>query len=149
MLPRQLDRETLAILQKLIEGNFTGRDELQAAADSLDDRDLKGICRRLSRQLADHAIELQQLVTASGAVPAEPLNVDLLATALFDLTKANRGEAGVIRAAAEGEHNLKTEYDRAIEDTAEADAKALLDRQRREVEFGEQVLRHLKGTDEL
>ncbi len=48
-------------------------------------------------------------------------------------------------AAAEGERDLKNEYDLAIEETPNQEAKALLDRQREEVEFGEQVLRNLKG----
>ena len=32
-----LDKVTLAKIQELIEANFTGRDELYAAAESLDD----------------------------------------------------------------------------------------------------------------
>ncbi len=97
MLPRPMDDKTLAKIQELIERNFTGRDELYAAAQSMDDDARKQICRRLADHLADNAIELQQIVAASGAEPAGPLDVHAVASALFDLAKANRGEPGVLR----------------------------------------------------
>lgn len=147
MLTGPLDDKTLKEIQTLIKGNFTGRDELYAAAESLDDDALKRVCRRLAKHLTDNAIELQQIVTASGAAPAGPLDIESLADALFSLARANRGQSGVLRAAAEGERNLKVQYDRAVEATPDEAAKALLKKQRKEVEFGEEVLRNLKDSE--
>jgi uncharacterized protein (TIGR02284 family) len=145
MSPNEFDRATLSKIQKLIEANFAGRDELYAAADSLDDEARQRVCQRLAENLAGRAIELQQIVTACGVEPAEPLDTLALAHALFDLAKVNRGESGVLDAAAEGEQNLKHEYDRAIEETTHPKAEQVLRRHREQAEFGEQVIRGMKG----
>lgn len=141
MPPFELDPQTLSRLQELIEANFTARDELYAAAESLDDEARKKVCRRLAEHLAGYAAELQQVVTASGVEPAGPLEIESVAHSLFGLAKMNRGSAGVLQTAAEGEHNLKQDYDKAIDATTNPAAKNSLRRQRDEVEFGEQVLR--------
>ncbi len=72
----QFDEKTLVKIQKLIEGNFAGRDELYAAAESLDSGSREHICRRLADHLAANAIELQQLLVASGVQPAESARHD-------------------------------------------------------------------------
>lgn len=143
MRPANLDDKTLAKIQALIEANFSGRDELYAAGKSVDDKARELICRRLAAYLAANAIELQQIVAASGVDPAGPLDTEALARKLLDLAKSNRGESAVLRAAAEGEHSLKEEYDEAIEVIPDREAEAILRRHRDEVEFGEQVLRSI------
>ncbi len=147
MMPTPLDARTLTELQSLIKGNFTGRDELYAAAESLDDVSLKNICRRLAMHLADNAIWLQQIVLASGVEPALPLETESRTESLFSLTRASRGESGVLCDAANCERHLKVEYDRAVEATPDDEAKAVLEKQREEVEFGEEVLCKLKAAD--
>jgi uncharacterized protein (TIGR02284 family) len=144
MLPTELRPEDLGKFQELIEANFTGRDELYAAARSMDDEARQQVCRRLAEHLAGHAAELQQIVAASGSDPAEPLDVEPIAEALFELAKMNHGERGVIDSAIEGERNLRKEYDRAIEDTSNPEATNTLHRQRDDVEFGEQILRGME-----
>ena len=81
MSPTQLNRIALRKIQELIEANFAGRDELQAAAESLDDDARQRVCRRLANHLASHAAELQQIVTACGAEPAGPLDMEVIACA--------------------------------------------------------------------
>jgi hypothetical protein len=72
----ELDQSTLVKFQELIEVNFTGRAELYAAADSLEDKARQQVCRRLADHLAaGHAVELQQLLTACGVHPTEPFDV--------------------------------------------------------------------------
>jgi hypothetical protein len=71
------------------------------------------------------------------------LDVESIANALFDLAKSNRGELGVLRTAAHGEHSLKQDYDQAIEATGDVEAEATLSKQRDQVEFGEEVLRNM------
>jgi uncharacterized protein (TIGR02284 family) len=142
-----LDMNTLTAMQKLIESNFTGRDELYAAAESLDDESREHICRRLADHLAANAIELQQILKTRGVEPAGPLDSKSIALALFDLVKLNRGESGVLNVAAEGEQNLKQEYDQAIEKTSDQETVALLRKQREDVKFGEEVLGNIeRGT---
>lgn len=147
MLPNELDDATLRKLQTLVEANFTGRDELYAAAKSLNDEDRKNVCRKLAEHLAGHAAELQQILAACGADPAGPLDTHALAESLFDLTKATRGAHGVLHAAESCERILKQEYDQAIQATGDREAEALLQKQRDDVEFGEQVLRGMKKAD--
>ena len=68
-----LNSKTLAKIQKMIEANYCGRDELYSAAEFVDDQARERICRRLADYLAANAIELQQIVAASGVDPAGPL----------------------------------------------------------------------------
>lgn len=143
----QFDPETLGKIQTLIEGNFTGRDELYAAADSMDNDARVRICRNLAEHLAMNAIELQQIVAASGVNPAQPLDLEAIAHALFELVKANHGDLGVLKAAAEGEHLLKRDYDAAIGATRDPEAKAILEKQREQVEFAEDVLKSITDED--
>lgn len=146
MAQKQFSPEALERIQELIESNFSGRDELYAAAESLDDAARQRVCRRLAQHLAGHAAHLQQIVSASGTDPAGPLDLEAIAAALFDLARMHSGERGVLKAAAEGESNLKQDYDRAIHATDDRDTEDLLKRQRKQVEFGEQVLRGM-GAD--
>jgi uncharacterized protein (TIGR02284 family) len=146
MLPHKLDDTTLRKLQELVEANFAGRDELYAAADSLNDEDRKRVCRRLAEHLAGHAAELQQILAACGADPAGPLDIHATADKLFELAKASRGADGVLDVAESCEKNLKQEYDRAIQDTPNQEAEAMLQGQRDDVEFGEQVMRCMKNS---
>jgi len=141
MTRMELNPGTLDQIQKLISANFAGRDELYAAAKSLDDEARQRVCRRLAEHLAGHAVELQQILTASGERPAGPLDVNSLAQTLFELAKLSRGEPGVLDAAAACEHTLKEDYDRALDDLSHPQAENVLKRQRDGVEFGEQVLR--------
>lgn len=144
MTLRGLDQVTLAEIQKLVEANFAGRDELYAAAGKLDDEARKQVCRKLADHLGGHAAELQQVLLAHGTEPVGPSEIPALADALFDLVKATRGPSGVIGAAEKCEHDVKEEYDCAIDAAASKDAEELLHKQREEVEFGEQVLRSMK-----
>ncbi len=138
------DAKTLSRIQQLIEGNFTGRDELLAAAKSLDDESRVRICRRLADHLAANAVELQQIVAASGETPAGPLDLFAVAESLFDFVRLTRGARGVLETAVEGEENLTKEYDQAIETTKDPNAESILRKQREEIAFGKEVLENVK-----
>lgn len=139
----ELAPQEMREMQRLIESNFTGRDELYAAAQFLDDEFKGHLCRYLGEILAGNAIELRQFLTRCGIDPAEPLDVEEVARLLFTLAKSNRGEQGVLCVAVEGEENLKTDYDRAIHATGEPAARTMLRRQREKVEFGQRLLRRI------
>jgi uncharacterized protein (TIGR02284 family) len=143
----ELNRTTLDKIQHLIAANFAGRDELYAAAGSLDNEARQRVCHRLAEHLAGHAVELQQILTASGVQPTGPIDVHSLAQALFESAKRSRGEPGVLEAAVEREQTLKQDYDRALDNLSHPQAENVLKRQRDDVEFGEQVLRGMRGPD--
>ena len=148
MLPIEYDDKTLTVVQELVETNFGIRDELNAAADSVDDEDRQRVCRRLADFLANNAIRLQQMLAASGNEPAEPLDIDAIVAALFKAVKVRHGTAGVIEAAEETQRDLKRGYDRAIEEASEPQAEGVLREQRKQVEFSEQVLRSIKPSQD-
>lgn len=148
MRPVQLDETTLAGIRELVEANFGSRDELYAAAASVDDEDRQRVCRRLAEHLAGHAAELQQVLAASGTDPAGPLDIDDIVVALFESIKAQRGAAAVVEAAEETQRDLKRGYDRAIKETPSQQAEGLLRGQRDQVDFGERVLRSMKRSED-
>ncbi len=95
--------------------------------------------------LASHASELQQLLLASGAKPVSKEEIPEIAeTALLELLRAANGARGVMAAAEHHEHAVKDAYDVAVQSATDPDAKAILERQREDVEFGERVLRCLQ-----
>lgn len=135
-------------MQRLIEQNFTGRDELYAAAESLDDEDGGRVCRRLAEHLADHAIYLQQILAANGYVPLEPTDIPELTIRLFDLVKSQKTSKAVIAAAENCEHVVRDAYDDAIDSTENQQLGGLLREQREDVEFGEEVLRAMQHANQ-
>ncbi|HEX5102610.1 MAG TPA: hypothetical protein VFV87_02285 [Pirellulaceae bacterium] len=143
----ELQPETLEQIQQLIVANFAGRDELYAAADTLDDGARRDVCRRLAEFLAGHAVELQQILKANGQAPAGPVAVDPIATAFFDSAQCSRGQVGVLAAAAERERDLKEGYQHALEKVSHPSAENVLRRHQKEVEFVEQVLRGMGAAE--
>ena len=143
MTLRLMDRSTLPCLQELIRVNFAARDELYAAAGSVDDEGYRVICQRLADQLAGHAAELQQVVLANEGDPGDCGETYLTAETLFNAVKCDRGEVGVIAAAEDCERRVRQRYNRAIESTSDLEVAGLLRRQCNNVEFGEHVLRSM------
>ena len=147
MTRMELNSETLDKIQKLIVANFAVRDELYAAAASLDHDARQQVCNRLAEHLAGHAVELQQILIASGQTPAEPLDLHVMAQAVYEWAKKSHGEPGVLDTAANRERDLKENYDQALDDMSHPQAENVLQRQRKEVKFGEQVLDGMRGPD--
>ena len=147
MRPNEFDKETLKKIQELVEVNFGMRDELYAAAKSLDNKDHERVCHRLAEYLGGHATHLQQLLISSGFDPAQPLDIDEIVNVLFDSIKKQCGTPGVLEAAEEAQRDLKHGYDRVIKESSPEEAKELLRSQRDQVEFTEQVLRSIKQSE--
>ncbi|NLY00038.1 MAG: hypothetical protein GXY83_28400 [Rhodopirellula sp.] len=57
--------------------------------------------------------------------------------------REQKRDKGVLSAAKEVERGLRDQYDTTIAATENAEAQALLTKQKEEVEFGEKVLRHI------
>ena len=144
MVPRMLSHSTLARIRHLIEANFAGRDELYAALETLDDDARKNICKRLAEHLAGHAVELSQILLANGHGKydlSEVEFIDHLAERTFlEMVKDIYGESRVLAAIEQCERNLKDKYDRMLTSMPEVETEGILQHQRGEVEFGEQVL---------
>jgi hypothetical protein len=110
MRNHRLGDATLAKIRELIEANFAGRDELYAAAETLDDEARKKVCRRLAEHLAGHAVELEKIALASSEDIdiADVEFIDYIAEEAFlHMVKELHGSSRVIASVEQCEHNLK------------------------------------------
>lgn len=148
MLNANLPPQAIRRIEELIDASFAGRDELYAAAETLDNDQRTNICRQLADHLAAHATELQQLLKINGEDLQPPIDMYSVAESYFCLAKRRGGEAGVLSAAAECEREVKEKFDNAIEQTQDGDTSGLLERQRDDIEFGEDVLRSMQEPPE-
>ena len=144
---KNLDDKTLSKIQEMVEVTFAGRDKLYSAASHLDDEDRREICRELADHLAGHAAELQQILTATGNDPKGPLDVHGIVDALLESIRSQSGDSGVLDAAEKYTHEVKADFDQAIEDTPDPDAREVLRHHRNGVELGERVLRHMERPE--
>jgi hypothetical protein len=156
MRPYALSESTLTKIRELVEANFAGRDELYAAVETLDDGASKDICRRLAEHLAAHGTELAQILIANQDFQFDLADIefidDLSERTFLEMVKEVHGEACVLASIEQCERNLKNKYERMLksmpETKADAEAGAVLQRQRDQVEFGENVVHTMhKATD--
>ncbi|MCA9198273.1 MAG: hypothetical protein KDA87_12075 [Planctomycetales bacterium] len=131
-------------LEELVDASFSGRDELYAAAKTLDDHRRSNVCKQLADHLASHAIELQQLLSVNGKEPPQPLNMFSIAEVFFQLAMNRNGESEVLRFAERCERTVKERFEAVIDIAPKGDTSAILQRQRDDIEFGEQVLQSMQ-----
>lgn len=143
-----LPPKMIARIEELVDVSFSGRDELYAAAKTLDDDRRSNVCKQLADHLAGHAIELQQLLMANGEQPRQPLDVFGVAEGFFQLAMNQDGEGEVLRIAENCERTVKERFDEVIEESPKGDTAAILERQRDDIEFGEQVLHSMQQPPE-
>lgn len=141
---RNLPPQAVRRIEELVDASYSGRDELYAAADALDDERRSQVCRQLADHLAGHATELQQLLMMNGGEAIEPLDLYSIAESFFGTIKRREGEAGVLNVAEACERTVKERFEQAIEATQNEDTAALLERQRDNIEFGENVLKSMQ-----
>lgn len=141
---RNLPDALIRRIEELVDASFSGRDELYAAADTLDDEKRSNVCRQLADHLADHATELQQILAINGEDTVTPLDMYSVAETFFTLAKNRDGEAGILTAAESCERLVKERFDEVIDQTSDEDTAALLRRHRNDIEFGEHVLRSMQ-----
>jgi len=148
MVFHPLSHGTLMSIRELAEANFAGRDELYAAVATVDDAPRKNICKQLADHLAAHGTELRQILVSSGHGDFDVADyqfLDHLTERMFlEMVKEVHGESSVLAAIEQCERNLKDRYDRTLESVPEQDAAGLLQRQRNQVEFGEQVAQTMR-----
>ena len=145
-MDRDLSPKIIRRVQELVDASYAGRDELYAAADTLDDDKRSKVCRQLADHLAGHAAELQQLLLANEENTVEPLDMYSVAETFFTLAKNRHGEAGVLNVAEACERVVGERFDSAIDSLQDGDTTALLQRQRDTIEFGENVLRSMQDS---
>lgn len=141
---RELSPQMITRIEELVDASFCGRDELYAAAKTLDDERRSRICHQLAEHLAGHAIELQQLLTVNRHQPPQPIDTYAVAEAFFQLAMNRDGEAEVLKIAENCERTVKERFEKVIESAPEGDTSAILSRQRDNIEFGEQVLQSMQ-----
>ena len=144
---KNLDDKTLSKIQEMVEVTFAGRDKLYSAANHLDDEERREICRQLADHLAGHAAQLQQILTASGNDPKGPLDIHAIVDVLLESVCAHSGDSGVLDAAEKYTHEVKEDFDQAIEEIPDPDAREVLQHHRNGVEFGARVLRNLERPE--
>src|SRR5262245_15786244 len=146
--PNSLDEFTTDRIHQLILAVFAGRDDLYAAADTLDNERLAEICRRLGHELGGHAAELQQLVILQGREPPEPETVESrLQRAVLELVKQYQGNRAVVAEVEVSEKEVKRQYEEAIEATPNREVKGVLRRHRDNAQFGEDILHELGAAE--
>jgi len=147
-----LTPETLSKLRELIEANFAGRDELYAAAETVDDAAWKRVCRRLADHLAGHATELEQILLGEEEGRFDPDDMQFLdfvsQRAFLEEVKERHGSAEILAKVEQLERDLKDRYSQALNAANERHAEGVLQRQREDVEFGEDVLRSMRASAE-
>jgi len=149
-----IDQSTLDAVQALIRTNLVSRDSLYAAADKLDGVALQNVCRRLADELGGHVADLQQLLLARGQTPVGPEDglVKKLRFIVLDVLQQQQSAQQVVLEAEGREKSLKEEYDAAIGQSDDEQIKGLLHLQRKNAEFGGQVLEAIqevhRGADD-
>lgn len=143
-----LDETTRQHLLALIQANFAGRDDLSAAADALGNEALSMICRRLADDLANNAIELQQIALAAGIddIDVNEFGAQLQAE-LIEMIQEGEGDQAVLEEAEECEQIVAQEYDAAIAHTDTPALADVLKQQREKVEFGKNVTHELLSSE--
>lgn len=144
---KNLDDKTLSKIQEMMEVTFAGRDKLYSAANHLDDEERRDICRKLADHLAGHAIQLQQILKATGSDPKGPLDIHAIVDALLESIRSQSGDSGILDAAEKYTHEVKEDFDQAIEKTPDPDAREVLRHHRNGVAFGERVLRQMERPE--
>jgi uncharacterized protein (TIGR02284 family) len=141
----QIDQATLDEIQDLIRTNLVSRDSLYAAAKNLDSETLQRICRRLADELGGHVAELQQFLLIRHKQPIGPEDelVSKLRVIVLDALQHSPAEVNALEAGEKCAQQLKQQYEDAIDNTGNLQAKGILHQQRKTVESGEDVLRAL------
>ncbi len=141
MVVHDIDKTTLHLIRRLVAINYAGRDNLYSAAALLEDDAYRGVCRHLAECLGAHAAELQQTLLACRAHPVAIERVSRDTHSLrLDTRDVPQGALEVITAAEHSEQAVCEEYTWAVKHTSNHEARYLLERQRQNVEFGDQVL---------
>jgi uncharacterized protein (TIGR02284 family) len=127
---------------------YSGRDDLYAAASQVSNEDLAIICRRLAEDLAGNTASLEQIIAIHGAEPGfKEAVASALGEEIMRLLREGHGDHGVISVVQAEQRSLRGEYEATIAATHDAEAQALLERQRRDVDFAERVLRKITPPD--
>lgn len=142
--PHSLDSRTIERLRDLAAATYSGRDDLYLAADNLEDAELAAICRKLADDLAGNGAHLAQILAMHGTEASDTGNVKAAQTdEIIRSIREHEHDKGVLSVAKEVERGLGDQYGATIAATGNAEAQALLKKQKEKVEFGEKVLRHI------
>jgi uncharacterized protein (TIGR02284 family) len=140
--PGTFDSETVRQIRHIVGTTYAGRDDLYAAADQLQDGDLAVICRNLADDLAGKSVYLTQLIAINGDDPtAEHKVASALTDEIMRFLRNERGDAGIVAAVKESQQRLREDYDQTIAAMRHPEAHAVVEEQKRGVEFAERVLR--------
>jgi uncharacterized protein (TIGR02284 family) len=149
--PHSLDSETILRLRMLAVATYGGRDDLYAAAAQLSNEDLSVICRKLADDLAGNTAYLEQIIATQGEQPGfNEAIASALGEEIMKLLREGNGDHGIIAVVQQEQRGLREEYEATIAATRDAEARSVLEEQKRDVDFAERVLRHIAppGSEE-
>jgi uncharacterized protein (TIGR02284 family) len=137
-----IDPATEERVQDLIRTNLASRDSLYVAAEKLSGPAVEKICRRLAEELGGNVADLAQLLVSRGVEPVGPDDelASKLSDVLTEVLSQETSDERIVAKAAECEQALKTQYDTAIDLVPNKQVEGVLQKQRKEVELGKDVL---------
>lgn len=145
-MDRTLPPQLMHRIEELIDTSYSGRDKLHAASELLDDDTRSHVTEQLANHLANHAAELQQLLSANGGEKLKPTDMYSISKQYLTIAKRREGEKGVLSVAEECEQKVKERFTCVLEESFPRDTMAMLQRQRNEIKFGEHVLQSMLST---
>jgi uncharacterized protein (TIGR02284 family) len=142
--PHSLDSKTIARLRQLVVATYSGRDDLYTAAEQVGDDDLSVICRKLADNLAGHAADLEQIILMHNEEPGfEDALTSTLSYEILQFLRKGRGDNGIISVVQKEQSDIQKQYDATIAAARDPAAHEVLEKQKKDVNFAERVLRRV------
>jgi len=136
-------------LQGLLSINIDSQKGFQEAADSTDDLHLKSLFSEFSQKRAHNAAELRSFISSAGQQPTSAGSVSgTLHRWWIDAKQAFVGKdsQSILNEAERGEDSIKHEYEKALRDVNDNNAREIIERQYLNVQEGHDRVKVLRDT---
>lgn len=144
-----LDDKTVDKLQDLLSINIDSQRGFEEAAENTNDPELKSLFRDFSQRRAHNAAELRQAISSAGK---EPTNSGSVSATLhrwwIDAKQAMTGKdsQSILNEAERGEDSIKHEYESALKDLNDVNARGVVERQFSNVQQGHDRVKALRDA---
>lgn len=144
------NKDTVAILNDLIETSKDGELGFKVCAEDVDRPDLKAVFTERAGTCSAAAAELQQLVRNLGGDPEQKATLGgAMHRRWVDIKSTITGKdaLAVLNECERGEDMAKEHYERALDQTLPPDVRAVVERQYRGVLFNHDQIRMLRDSE--
>lgn len=143
-----LNKDTIDVLQSLIQVNIDSREGFHEAAENVDDLSISSLFRELASQRNNNVSELRSLVSTN---MEEPQDSGSTAASMhrtwMDLRAALGGGVSAMLSEAErGEDHIKAKYEETLKKTAGSAVTDVLNRQYADIKAGHDRVRDLRDA---